>query len=232
MGHLSELVKLSVKVHGGNLVDSFKENSLYFYELYQKSNNDFKSIAIKDIYPGAFYFFHYQDQSNWMKWSPVFVAGYKKFSNKIILLCINFNFIPLEVRVLLFDKFITEKDFDKDENNTFLKVDYEGVYNELRKLGFEYALMEYDSSRIQIVHRVSLGLLPRFLYHQHPKNKYDPDKLMSIWEAKIDKRDQRHKEMTLAILSEFYDVNSEISEKYTVLKKHIQRLRSSINRYK
>lgn len=232
MGQLSELVKLSVKVHGSNISDTFKNNSLYFYNLYQNSNEDFKSIYVKDIFPGSFYFFHYQDMSNWMKWSPVFVAGYKKFSNKIIILAINFNFIPLEVRVLLFDKFITEKDFDKDKNDTFLKVDYEGVYNELRKLGFEYALMEFDSSRIQLVHRVSLSLLPRFLYHQHPKNKYDPEKLMSIWSAKIDKRDQRHKEMTLAILSEFYDVNSEISEKYDVLKSHIQRLRSNVNRYK
>jgi hypothetical protein len=163
-----------------------------------------------------------------MKYSPIFIAGYKKLSNKIIILAINLNFIPLQVRVLLFDKFITEKDFENDKNDTYLKVDYEGVYNELRKLGFEYALMEFDASRVELAHKVSLLLLPRFLYHQHPINKYDPDKLMSIWEAKIEKREQRHKEMTLAILSDFYDVNSEISDKYDVLKGHIQRIRRNM----
>lgn len=225
---LSELVKLNLSVHGKDVVDAFKNNSLYFYDLYTKSTDDFKVVETKDIYPGGFYFLHYNDTSNWMRYSPVFIAGYKKFSNKIIILAINFNFLPMEIRVLLFDKFITKNDFDNDRNNIFLKVDYEGVYNELRKLGFEYALMEFDASKVELAHKVSLGLLPRFLYHQHPINKYDPGKLISIWEAKIDKREERHKEMTLAILSEFYDVNNEILEKYNVLKGHIQRIRRNM----
>lgn len=225
---LSELVKVNIKTYGNDVVDTFKNNSLYFLDLYNKSIDDFKTVSTKDVFPGGFYFLHYHDDSNWMKYSPVFIAGYKKLSNKIIILAVNLNFIPLQVRVLLFDKFITQKDFEMDKNDTFLKVDYEGVYNELRKLGFEYALMEFDASRIELAHKVSLLLLPRFLYHQHPINKYDPDKLMSIWEAKIENREQRHKEMTLAILSDFYDVNNEISEKYDVLKGHIQRIRRNM----
>lgn len=225
---LSELVKINVKTYGNDIVDTFKNNSLYFLDLYNKSIDDFKVIPITEILSGGFYFLTYLDNSNWMKYAPVFVVSYKKLSNKIIIMAINFNFIPLQVRVLLFDKFITQKDFETDKNDTFLKVDYEGVYNELRKLGFEYALMEFDTSRIELSHRVSLLLLPRFLYHQHPINKYDPGKLMSIWEAKIENREQRHKEMTLAILSDFYDVNNEISEKYDVLKGHIQRIRRNM----
>jgi hypothetical protein len=225
---LSELVEVNVKTYGNDVVDTFKNNSLYFLDLYNKSIDDFKTVSTKDVFPGGFYFLHYHDDSNWMKYSPVFIAGYKKLSNKIIILAVNLNFIPLQVRVLLFDKFITQKDFEMDKNDTFLKVDYEGVYNELRKLGFEYALMEFDASRIELAHKVSLLLLPRFLYHQHPINKYDPEKLMSIWEAKIENREQRHKEMTLAILSDFYDVNNEISEKYDVLKGHIQRIRRNM----
>jgi hypothetical protein len=104
-------------------------------------------------------------------------------------------------------------------------VDFEGLYNELRKVGFEYALMEYDASKIVLAHKIKLDLLPRFLYHQHPINKYDPDKLLQIWEAKIEARDQRHKEMMSALISEFYDVKFDISEKYDVLKGHIQRIR-------
>jgi len=163
-----------------------------------------------------------------MKWSPVFVADFKKFSNRVVLFCVNFNLIPIEVRVLLFDKFISEKDFEEDR---LLKVDLQGIYDELRRLGFEYAIMEYDANRIKLVHKVSLDILPRFLYHQHPKNKYDPKKLMEIWETKIKTREKRHQEMTVALISDFFDVNSEILEKYGVLKNHIKRLQNNINKY-
>ena len=228
MGELAERVKLSLLVNGNGIVENFKNNSLHFYNLYNKSEEDFKTINIKDISTGGFYFFHYLDQSNWMKWAPVFVADYKKFSNKIIIFAVNFNLIPMQIRVLIFDKYITDKDF---ENNSLLKVDLQGIYDELRRTGFEYALMEFDASKIQLAHRVSLELLPRFLYHQHPKNKYDPNKLMDIWEVKLENREQRHKEMTLALISDFFDVNSEISEKYDVMKSHIQRIQNNIRKY-
>lgn len=223
MGELKERSKLSLLVNGNGIVDNFKNNSLYFYEKYtNKSSEDVLSISVKDLVPGGFYFLHYQNDSNWMKYSPVFVADYKKFSNKIVIYAVNFNFVPLEIRILLFDKFIIDQNFERDD---LLKVDLDGMYTELRKIGFEYALMEYDASKILITHKIKLDILPRFLYHQHPINKYDPNKLIQIWEAKIEARDQRHKEMMLALVSEFYDASFDISEKYDALKGHIQRIR-------
>lgn len=228
MAELYEKVKLDLLVHGNSISDNFKKNSLFFYENYSKSIEDFKNIPVSKLSVGGFYFLHYQDESNWLKYSPIFLAEYRKMGNKIIAFGVNMNMIPLEVRVLLFDKFISEKDF---ENDNLLKVDLQGIYDELRKLGFEYALMEYDANRIKLVHKVSLNILPRFLYHQHPINKYDPNKLMQIWETKLAKREQRHKEMTLSLLSDFYDINSEISEKYDVLKGHIKRLQRNVGKY-
>lgn len=223
MGELTERSKRSLLVNGNGIVDNFKNNSLYFYEKYtNKSSDEIRSVSIKDVIPGGFYFLHYQDDSNWMKYSPVFIADYKKFSNKIVIFAVNFNFVPLEIRILLFDKFIIDQNFERDD---LLKVDLDGMYTELRKIGFEYALMEYDASKILIAHKIKLDILPRFLYHQHPINKYDPGKLIQIWEAKIEARDQRHKEMMLALVSEFYDASFDISEKYDALKGHIQRIR-------
>ena len=134
MAELMDRAKLSLLVNGNGLVENFKNNSIWFYEKYQKSSEEVKNQTVKDIYPGGFYFFHYQDDSNWMKWSPVFVTDFKKFSNKIIIFAVNFNFIPLEIRVMIFDKFIKPEDFEK---NNFLKVNFDGMYNELRSLGFE-----------------------------------------------------------------------------------------------
>lgn len=228
MGELAERVKINLLVNGNGIPDNFKNNSLFFYNKYNKSDEFVTSVSVNDILSGGFYFFHYLDESNWMKYSPVFVSNYKKFSNKIVIFAINFNFIPLEIRTMIFDKYISEEDFVK---NKYLKVDYKGVYDELRRLGFEYAMIEFDALRVKLVHKIHLDLLPRFLYSQHPKNVYDPKKLIQIWDAKIANRDQRHKEMMLASIDEFFDINNEISEKYSVLRDHVTRIRRNINKY-
>lgn len=228
MAELMEKIKLSLLVNGDGVVDNFRNNSLFFYEKYQKSDELVKNIPITDIQPGGFYFLHYRDDSNWMKYSPVFITSYKMFEGKIVLFGVNLNFIPIEIRAGIFDKYVTEKDFEK---NSFLKVDYNGVYEELRRWGFEYSLMEFNAAQIVYVHKIHLDLLPRFLYHQHPINKYDPKKLIEIWQAKIGARDQRHLEMSAMMIDELYDINSEISEKYSVMKDHVKRLQNSFKKY-
>jgi hypothetical protein len=228
MGELKDRVSLSLLVNGNGAVDNFKNNSLYFYDKYGKSDKDVKNVNVSDMMLGGFYFLHYRDDSKWMQYAPIFVCDFKKVSNLIIIFAVNFNFIPLEIRVEIFDKYIKEEDFEK---NSLLKVNYQGVYNELLRLGFEYALMEFNLIQVNFVHRISLDLLPRFLYSQHPINKYDPMKLMQIWTAKLDTKEQRHKELMAATLNEFYDLNSDISEKYDVLGGHIQRVKKSLEKY-
>ena len=228
MGELIERTKLSGLVNSDGAPDFFKENSLYFYEKYLKSDDEVQSVSIKQIFKGGFYFLHYKDDSNWMKWSPVFVADFKKYGNQIILFCVNFNFIPLEVRVAIFDKYITEKDFDK---NNFLPVSFQAMYEELKRFKFEYSIVEYNAIQIVRAHRIHLEALPRFLYSQHPKVKYDPTKLLHIWKTKLEKSSARDAEMTQATIDDFYNVNKEISEKFTHLEDHIKRLRTSMEKY-
>ena len=228
MGELVDRIGLRMLVDGDGLADNFKNNSLYFYEKYQKSDNMVKSIDIKSVLPGSFYHFYYLDDSNWMKWSPVFITNFKKIGNQIILFGVNFNFIPLEVRAFLFDNFMIEEDFEKDRP---LKVNYEGMYSELIKYGFEYALVEYNASQIKLVHRISMSMVPRFLIAGHPKNKYDPGKLFDIWKVKIKDKDKRHQEIMKSTIDDFYDTRGEINEKYVVLKGHIQRIQSNMKKY-
>jgi hypothetical protein len=74
-------------------------------------------------------------------------------------------------------------------------------------------------------------MLPRFFYAQHPNAIYDPKKLMEIWNKKIETRSQRNKEMMKSMISEFYDINKDISEKYKVMKGHINRIQKSLKKY-
>lgn len=228
MGILQENTKLQMKVFGTDIVDFYKKNSIYMYEKYSRSDVECKSINIADIRPGGFYHFHYLDDSNWMKWSPVFVADFRKLDKLTIILAVNFNFIPLEVRSLIFDKYITEKDIAEDR---FLPVDFKGMYTELLRLGFEYSIVEYNAAQLKLVHKISLQILPRFLYSSYPRNKYDPNKLMEIWKSKIEGKEERHKEMTLLLLDDVYKMSKEINDKYDALGDHIDRVRKSLKKY-
>lgn len=228
MGELLERVKLAKLAYGNGDVESFKNNSLFLYESLNNPNKLVRGINVGDLQPGGFYFLHYRDDSNWMKYSPVFAVSHKKFGNMVVLLAVNFNFIPIEVRITMFDKFMTEADFEKDR---LLAVDYEGMYRELMRWGFEYALVEYNVAQVVMAHRVDAAVVPRFLNSQHPINKYDPDNLFSIWLAKLGDRAKRHEEMSTAMLKDFYDIEQDISEEFEALREHVRRLQRSYEKY-
>jgi hypothetical protein len=228
MGELLERIKLNNLVYGKDIFDNFKNNSLYFYEKYQKSDDLVTSVPFGSITFGGFYFFHYKDESNWMKYAPVFTVEFKKFNNLIVIIALNLNFIPLEVRSLIFDKFIDINDFEKDRD---LKVNYVGIYDELKKYGYEWALMEFNLSQMVSVHRINMQVVPRFLYAQHPINKYDPKKLYEIWHAKLSKRKERDIEVSKVVLDEFYDLSKDISSNFDQLKGRIQRIQRNLEKY-
>ena len=215
MGELLERVKLNNLVYGNGIVENYKNNSLYFYNKFSKSDDEVTSMNVGQMQLGGFYHLHYMDDSNWMRYSPIFTADFKKFENLIVIIGINFNFIPLEVRVSIFDKYIKEEDFEK---NTLLEVDFQGVYKELLQYGFEYALVEYNLQQVQLVHKINMEAVPRFLYSGHPKNKYDPKKLYEIWNDKLSSRADRDAEMSKALIKDFYQISDDIKENYKLLK--------------
>ena len=81
MGVLNELVNYQVKVEGGDKASNFKINCLYFFNKYRKSDKFVERIPVAKIRTGGFYFLHYLDDSNWIKWSPIFAVSVKRFDN-------------------------------------------------------------------------------------------------------------------------------------------------------
>jgi hypothetical protein len=229
MGALQERIDLSQKVFGTDITDFYKNNTLFMYDKYSKTDDMCEAIPISDISTGGFYFLHYEDPSNWMRYSPIFTVETKQLKDMKIVMSLNLNFIPIEIRGRIFDKFISEKMFESDSK---LEVDFKGIYTELLKYGFEYSLVEYNAIQIKLAHKISLELLPRFLYSSHPKNKYDPNKLMQIWTKKLETRKERHKEIIASTLLDFYESESLISEKYDILFGHIQRLQNSLDKFR
>lgn len=225
MGYLIEKTALKLLVNGDGLAENFKKNSIELVGMYSKSSDDVQNVRIANIKSGGFYHLTCVNESNWMRNSPVFIVDYRKVSDKIIFFGVNLNFIPLEVRILFFDKFISEKDYEK---NNFIKATFDGVYSELKSIGFEYALMEFDASKIIFAHKISMYMLPKFLISAHPTNKYDPKKLFDIWKTKIETSKQRDQEMQKVILEDLYNVQKDINGKYDALKNHIMRVRRNL----
>lgn len=222
MGELSEIAKLEKLVR-----EDYYKNSDFFALKYKKSDEFVKSVPMTSMRMGEFYFIHYKDDSNWMKYSPIFTAGVKKLENIIILYAVNLNFIPIELRVQLFDKFMSKETFEKDIP---ISVDLKGVYNELLRIGLEYSLVEYVLNNVVSVHKIKMNTVPRFLYSGHPINKYDPKKLYSIQSAKSADRSKRHSEMSKLMMTDLIEIDEEISSKFDVLKSHIKRVQSNIKK--
>lgn len=228
MGELLERSNLGELVHGSGLFENYKNNSLFFFNRYKESDEFIKNIQPGSLQIGGFYFLEYMDDSNWMKFSPIFTVDFKKFGNKIIIYAVNFNFLPIEVRIAMFDKFISKPDFESDK---LLTVNFEGVYKELRNFGFEYGIVEYNLAQVKKVHKIHMEFVPRFLYSGHPINKYDPKKLYEIWNAKIKARDDRDADMTKYLANDFMKMKDEFDGELKTLKNHIQRLKNSVSKY-
>lgn len=228
MGELLEQVKYNNFKNGLSIADNYKNNTKWFYDQYKKSSKEVLSVQLDSLHSGGFYFLHYLDDSNWMKYSPIFAVDTKKFDKNIILNAINFNFIPLEIRVAIFDKYITINNLDK---NKLLSVDYVSIYNILKKYGFEYSLVEYNMTQIKLAHEIDMSLVPKFLYSGYPSNTYDSKKLYSICVKKLETADKRNQEMMTAIIKDFYNISNDINENYNMLKSHIQRVQTSYAKY-
>ena len=229
MGEFLERVKLHKLVNGNSIEENYINNSTYYYYKYRESDEEVTSINLKDIQLGRFYFLHYHDPSNWMKYSPIFTVDVKRFGDIICLIAINMNFLPIEVRYAIFDKYITEDDLDKDRA---LRVDFPTVYKILREIGFEYSLIEYNLEQIKLVHKIKMSSVPRFVLSGHPVNKYDPKKLYEICLTKLKDQAKRDKEMTSLLVKDLFASTEEIEKNFDELKDHAKRIRKSFEKYR
>jgi hypothetical protein len=224
MNTLEDIFGLNTLLNTSALIDEFKENSLELYEAYNTSSPEVKRIQTGSMRLGRFYHIHYNDSSNWMKYSPIYICSVKKFSNQIVIYAVNLNFLPLAIRVNMFSQIMNEKDI---ESNAQLQVSHKEIYALLRKYGFEYALMEFNFDQVLAAHEISLTKIDTFLISAHPRNKYDPSKLYSIWQTKLKDREARDREIVQLDMNDLYNIANDISNKFSLLKGHIKRVQKS-----
>jgi len=231
MGKLRDIINLEKKQDS---VKYFKDNSMFFLKQWQ-TPTQVDAVSPTKMFNGQFYFYLYLDESNWMKFSPLFFIDMKIFDNRTIYYGINMNFLPLEVRIIFFDHFINNLDDDRQLMN---KVSFKDAYNSLLAPsfkpaipGWEYSLVEYDARRIISAYKIPISLWHKFIYSQHPKNIYDPNKLYEIWVKKLETKQERHQAIITQLASDYFDAKIEINEENNILKNHIMRLQRNDRKY-
>lgn len=232
MGELIDVIENQSK---GNIVSYYKENTTLLYNYYKGINPHpdmapkyaVKPLPISKMTDGTFYFMTYKDESNWMQYSPIFFVDWKEFEGKIIGYGVNLNFIPFEVRAAIFDEMLP----NLEEEDQINGISFEDMYKRLLRVGYEYSLVEYDIERIESVFHISVHILPRFLYSSHPKNKYDPKKLYSIWIKKLETRELRHQEIISQLADDLFKTTEEIEMKYDALSDHMKRFKRNHDKF-
>ncbi len=91
--------------------------------------------------------------------------------------------------------------------------------------------MKYDIKRIIRAFHIPITLWHRFIYSQHPKNIYDPNKLYEIWVTKLKTKQERHQAILKQLAEDFFDAQVEINEENEILKGYIQRLQRGDKKY-
>lgn len=221
-GILSKNIKEQIK--SVSIPTFYKNNTILLLNKYKNPDNTCKVVPISDIFNGGIYFVLYLDESNWMRYSPIFVVEYKM---KKMVFAVNFNFIPLEIREAFFNSLI----INLTDNRQLSEVSLETVYKMLIRYGFEYSIVEYDINRIKVVYQIDISLLPNFIYSGHPKNKYDPLKLYDIWAKKLADKEERHQQMTKTLLTDFYEAKSDLDSEFGIMKEHFKRFKRNQDKY-
>jgi|VirMetMinimDraft_7_1064189.scaffolds.fasta_scaffold87594_2 hypothetical protein len=229
---MGELRKKIAELTNIGVPKFFKQNCMDYYNLYKSPDMDVVTpIPVSKMYNGGIYFIYYKDESNWMSLSPILCADIR---DKRIIFGINMNFLPLEIRMDLFDDMVLDLENNNKQSNgmtPFHFLNFESAYKKLLRRGFEYAIVEYDVSRIVRVFNIKYEDLSTWIYSQHPKNIYDPNKLYQIWAAKLKDRPERHKDLISKLVEDFYNVTDELIDNSTALKGHFQRLQRNQTKY-
>lgn len=218
MGILADKVDEEIK-------NEAKDNRNIYYnqnvkELYEEKYNQLKSISTAKMTIGRFYFIVNNDSNGWMKYCPIMLIDYKQFKDYNIGYTINFNFIPIEIRIAMFDTILS----NFTDENQFQVMNFKLAYSLLLKYGYEYAIMEFNLRNILEVREIPINKLSKFLYSSPPFIKYDPNKLYDIWVKKLATKPQRHQQMTKANIETFFDKTKELNEEFSLLKNRIKRI--------
>lgn len=242
MGWLRDSVK---GLHEISREDIRKTSAKAILEKIKKPDRHIMPARAEDIKIGKFYFLFYDlsGTTNRMEqFSPVLLVDIKKVKTKTIMYGLCFNFIPSNIRILYFDQLLNKfqntisknleaSNIDKEEALNGLSFDI--IYKSLMSSGFEYAIREFDVSKITKCYKVATSYLPNFLvFDTQPFTGVDESKLIDIWRVKLKQQEERHKEILAKLQTDYNSMAKMFEQEFQSISERNANLEKSINHLK
>lgn len=202
----------------------YMNNSRYIASLLE--TNKVFNINSNNTKIGEFYFIFYNLNSKLSKMEQIIPCIYLGEIDTIEgkkSLCFSFNFLPVAIRTIFIDKILEkydknliksnllEKNINDEKNYKELNFNY--MYKALKSIGFEYAIREILTDKINKIFKISTKDLVKFItMNTYLFTNVPEDKLAQIWVSKLKDKDEREKEFLKKLIGDFEKMTSEIQK--------------------
>ena len=237
-----DIVNAQFQAEGNKMYQNNSELVLGYFR--DKDSTKFELSNFSDVQQGKMYFILYDldgKSSKMEKYNPLFVVDFGFFDNTKWIFALNINFIPVAIRVIVFNQiFNASLDMFDDIDKSPIKqepvdnITFGVVYKMLKSLGFEWAIRKFDYKKVNQIYSIDLNIAYRFVTMSTAKlTGVDDGKLIDIWKKKLATRKEREKKMIGEILGDYKKMQEELkknslslSEKENELYKSVQFLKT------
>ncbi len=175
---------------------------------------------------GKLYFILYDlagKSSKMEKYNPTFVIDWATIDRKRYLFVVNFNFIPIAVRVMVFNTiFNTDlKKFDDldpspDKQEAISGITFGKVYKLLKSVGFEWAIRKFEAAKLNKTYVINFDKAKEFITMSTARlTGVDDAKLLEIWKKKITQQDAREAKLIKELLGDYKSMEKELGKSMT-----------------
>lgn len=216
-----------------NIVNTqFKElgNSMYKVNsdtvmtwLREKDAKRMLPVNLSEIEKGKFYFLLYDldgKSSKMEKYNPIFVIDWTVIDSKKYLFAININFIPVAIRVIIFNTIFNSdlKKFDNpneivDKQDPIVGMSFGKCYKLLKSIGFEWAIRKFEASKLNKSYLIDMNSIKEFVTMSTATiTGVDDGKLFDIWKKKITEQDQREADLIKELIGDYKSMEKELND--------------------
>lgn len=202
-------------------------------------NTKVDPINASQIEKGKFYFMFYDlsgKSSKMEQYNPIFVIDWTNIDNKKYLFGVNINFLPVAIRVVIFNQIFNSdlKKFDNvnvkvDKQDPIESMSFGKVYKLLKSIGFEWSIRKFDGSKINKTYCIDMNSLKEFITMSTARiTGVDDGKLLDIWKSKISKQEQREVELIKELLGDYKEMEKELNKSIQTISDKEEQLYKSV----
>ena len=167
--------------------------------------NQNQAISYSDLIVGKLYFIFYDiagknTKSKMERYNPCLLVQIDKQ-----LIILNINFIPMNIKLMLFDSIFIDKNVPL--------ITFNSIYSALNSIGYEYTLRVLNPIAINKIIEIDNEYLIDFLLCSTTQFTGVPDsKLIEIWKSKIQNQEETKRKLIQELSKDLITIQQEINK--------------------